>query len=434
MESERVPEDELVSTPEQALDPERPALLPRVRRRPPRWRDVRPFLDRREVPLRAVDRRLASALTIDDLERLARLRVPAPVWDYVHGGSEREVTMRRNRDAFERVEFRPRAFDQVGDPSVGTTILGRSVAAPVVLAPTGYTRMSHHTGETAAAAAAADAGLPYTLSTYATASIGEVARAVPRGRKWFQFYLMKDRAVSREHAEEARHHGYEAAVLTIDTTLTGQKVRDQRNGFAIPPRLTARTLASMARHPIWVGNILTTEPVRFATFPEGSPYGVWGASNTVREQRLRPSDVGWLREQWGGPVVVKGVLSVEDAVAAVDAGAAAVVLSNHGGRQLDRSPVPLELLPRVVDAVGDRAEVLVDSGVRSGADVVAALGLGARAVMIGRPYLYGLMVGGRRGVERCLQIVDSDMRRTMALLGTSSVEAIGPQHVRLRDR
>lgn len=378
-------------------------------------------------------RRLSRCLSIDDLERAARRRVPAAVWDYVQGGSEDEVSLTRNRAAYDRVELRPTMFGQVAHPDVSTTILGRPAAAPVVLAPTGYTRLSHHTGEQAVAAAAAAAGLPYTLSTYATTSIDDVAAAAPAGRRWFQFYVMKDRAVTREHLSAAKACGYEAAVITVDTTVTGLKRKDVRNGFAIPPQLSARTLAGLARHPGWVGHILSTEPLRFATFPEGSPYGRWGMSNVLREQQLRPADVSWLKDAWEGPVVVKGILSVNDARAAVDAGADALVLSNHGGRQLDRAPVPLELLQDVVAAVDGRAEVYVDSGVRSGGDIVAALGLGARAVMVGRAYLYGLMVGGQRGVDTALDILTTEMRRTMCLLGTPAVADITTGHVGLRD-
>jgi L-lactate dehydrogenase (cytochrome) len=401
-------------------------------RRLPRWRDLAPFLSPRRVPADPATRRLARCLSIEDLERLGRRRVPAAVWDYVQGGSEAEVSLRRNRQAFEQVELRPTAFGQVGSPSTDTVLLGRPAAAPIVLAPTGYTRLSHHTGESAAAASAAAAGLPYTLSTYATTSISDVARVAPQGRNWFQVYLMKDRAVSLEHLREARAAGYEALMLTIDTTVSGFKRKDLANGFGIPPQLTIRTFAGMARHPGWVANILTTAPLRFATFPEGSPYGVWGVSNTVREQRLRPADISWLKEHWQGPVVVKGILSVADAVAAADAGADALVLSNHGGRQLDRAPVPLELLPDVVRAVGDRVEVYVDSGVRSGGDVLAALGLGARAVLVGRPYLYGLMVGGRRGVDTALQILVSELVRAMSLVGAADIGEISGDHVRLR--
>lgn len=401
-------------------------------RQVPWWRDLEPFLKARPIERDPTARRLGRCLSVDDLERLARRRVPAAVWDYVYGGSDGELSMARNRAAFDRVELRPTAFGQAADPDPSTTILGRPAAAPIVLAPTGYTRLSHHTGERAVAAAAADAGLPYALSTYATTSIADTAQAAPGGRNWFQLYLMKDRAVSQAHLDEAKGQGYEAVMLTVDTAVTGFKRKDKRNGFAIPPQLTARTLAGLARHPGWVANILTTEPLRFATFPEGSTYGRWGMSNELREQAIGTADIADVKERWGGPLVVKGVLTVADAVAAVDAGADAIVLSNHGGRQLDRAPVPLELLPAVVDAVGDRAEVYVDSGVRSGGDVAAALGLGARGVLVGRPYLYGLMVGGQRGVAATLALLVDELRRAMCLLGTPTVADIGRDHVRLR--
>nr|WP_232822083.1 alpha-hydroxy acid oxidase [Desertihabitans aurantiacus] len=430
--SGRTEPEQIAAEPAPAPPPRRSPAIPAPPRRLPRWRDLEPFLKTRPWHADAVERRLASCVTVDDVERLARRRVPGAVFDYVHSGAESEISLGRNRDAFADVELRPTAWDAVGDPDTSTTLLGRPAAAPIVLAPTGYSRLSHHTGERAVAAAAAYAGMPYTLSTYGTTSIGDVAEAAPTGRNWFQFYVMRDRAVTDQHLAEAREHGYEAVMITIDTTVTGLKRKDLRNGFAIPPQLTLRTFADMARHPGWVANILTTEPLRFATFPVGSPYGLWGMSNQHREQRLRPSDVTTIKEQFGGPVVVKGVLSLSDAVRSVDAGADAIVLSNHGGRQLDRSPVPLELLPQVVEAVGDRAEVYLDSGVRSGADVVAALALGARAVLIGRPYLYGLMVGGQRGVDRVLEILTSEMERTMSLVGVSRVDELRPEHVRLR--
>ena len=215
-------------------------------RQVPRWRDLEPFLKPRPRAASGVERRLARCLSVDDLERAARKRVPTAVWDYVAGGSDAEHALRRNRDAFDRVELRPTAFGQVAEPDTSTTILGRPAAAPIVMAPTGYTRLSHHSGEKAVAAAARDAGLPYTLSTYATTSISDTATAATGGRHWFQLYLMKDRAVSLEHLAEARQHGYEALVLTIDTTVTGMKRKDKQNGFAIPPALTARTVAGMA--------------------------------------------------------------------------------------------------------------------------------------------------------------------------------------------
>lgn len=401
-------------------------------RRAPRLGDVKPFLKVRPIPHNRVDRRLARCVCVADLERAARRRVPPAVWDYVAGGADGETAMRRNAEAFDRVELRPTAFGQVASPSLATTLLGRPAAAPIVLGPTGYTRLSHHSGERAVAAAAEAAGIPYTLATYGTTSITDTASAAPAGRNWFQLYLMKDREVSLAHLAEARACGYEALLLTIDTTVSGMKRQDRRNGFAIPPQLTARTLAGLARHPGWLADVLTTEPLRFATFPEGSHYAQWGVSNELREQAIRPADIAWLKERWPGPVVVKGVLSVTDAVTAVEAGADALVVSNHGGRQLDRAPVPLELLPDVVAAVGDRAEVYLDSGVRTGGDVAAALGLGACGVLLGRAYLFGLMVGGRRGVDATLAILTAELRRAMGMLGAPTIDAIGPEHVRLR--
>lgn len=404
-----------------------------TRRHAPRWRDIAPFLRARPLHVDTVTRRLSRCHSIDELEHEARRRVPGAVWDYVHGGSDGEIAMARNRAAFDRIELRPTAFGQVAAPDVSTTLLGAPAAAPIVFAPTGYCRLSHHEGERAVASAAAGAGLPFALSTYATTSIAGVAEAAPGARNWFQVYLMKDRAVTLRHLEEARAAGYEALVLTIDTTVTGWKRKDKRNGFNIPPELTPRTVAGMARHPGWVANILTTDPLRFATFPEGSQYARWGMSNALREQAIRSEDIAWLKEAWGGPVLVKGVQSVADAATCVSAGADAIVLSNHGGRQLDRAPVPLELLPEVAAAVGGRAEIYIDSGVRSGGDIIAALGLGARGVLVGRPYLYGLMVGGHRGVTAVADVLTAELRRAMSLLGAPHIGSISADHVRLRE-
>ena len=326
----------------------------------------------------------------------------------------------------------PTAFGQVAAPDTSATLLGRTAAAPIVLAPTGYTRLSHHTGERAAAVAAEQAGLPYTLSTYATTSITDVARAAPGGRNWFQVYLMKDRAVTRAHLDEARGQGYEALVLTIDTTVTGMKRKDKQNGFAIPPQLTARTMAGMARHPGWVADILTTEPLRFATFPEGSAHARWGMSNELREQEIRPADITWLREEWGGPVVVKGVQSVVDAVAAVDAGRTrsccptTVDASSTAPRfrssccppSSRRSPV----VRRCTSTQASAAAVTSSPQSRSAPP----------AVMVGRAYLYGLMVGGQRGVTHVLDLLIDEMRRAMGMLGTPTLADLTTAHARLR--
>jgi L-lactate dehydrogenase (cytochrome) len=304
---------------------------------------------------------------------------------------------------------------------------------PLVLAPTGFTRMMHHRGEFAVAAAAATAGVPYALSTMGTVSPERLSQACGNdgADRWFQLYLWRDRAASKELLARAAASGYRALVLTVDTPVTGARLRDVRNGLTIPPALTLRTLADMSRHPTWWFNLLTTEPLMFASLT--STNGALGSMvNTLFDPAADLDDLAWLRATWNGPLVVKGVQTAMDARRVVDAGADAVVLSNHGGRQLDRAVTPLEELPAVLDQVGDRAEIYLDGGVRSGADVIAAVGLGARACMVGRAYLYGLMAGGQAGVTRALDILGADMRRTLALLGTPTLADLSSDSVRLR--
>lgn len=401
-----------------------------ARRRLPRWSELAPLVRPQPFVLDPVERRLARAQDVADLRALSRRRTPRAVFDYVDGGAEDEVSLRRAREAFRRVEFSPRVLRDVSAVDTATTVLGRPASLPLVLAPTGFTRMMQHEGEVAVARAAAAAGVPYTLSTMGTTSLEDLAAAVPEGRNWFQLYLWKDRDASRELVARAARAGYDTLVLTVDTPVAGARRRDVRNGLTIPPALTARTVADMARHPSWWLNVLTTPPLAFASLR------TW--NGTVAElvgHMFDPSadvgDLSWLRGEWSGSLVVKGVQTVEDARMVVDAGADAVVVSNHGGRQLDRAPTPLEVLPAVVDAVGDRAEVLLDTGVTSGADVIAAAAMGATACMVGRAYLYGLMAGGQRGVARALQIMQSEATRTMQLLGARTVaEARGRARLR----
>jgi L-lactate dehydrogenase (cytochrome) len=312
-----------------------------------------------------------------------------------------------------------------------TTLLGRPSALPLAFAPTGFTRMMHHQGERAVVRVAEGAGIPYALSTLGTTSIEDIAAAAPTARKWFQLYVWRDRGAGKELVERAQAAGYEALILTVDVPVAGARLRDVRNGLTIPPSLTLRTVLDAATHPWWWCNLLTTEPLVFASLTswEGT---VAELINQMFDPSLTPRDLSWLRESWSGPLIVKGIQHVDDARMVVDHGADAVVVSNHGGRQLDRAPTPLEVLPTVVDAVGDRAEVLVDGGVRSGADVVAAVALGAKACLVGRAYLYGLMAGGERGVQRAVDILTSEITRTMQLLGTDSVSRLEPAHVRLR--
>jgi len=400
-------------------------------RRVPRWSQLRPLLQGPPRVAGATTRRLQRAASIEDLRAQARHRVPRAVFDYTDGGAGREVSMRRSREAFDRVEFAPSTLRDVSSVDTSTTVLGGPAAMPIVLAPTGFTRMMHHEGEVAVARAAARAGVPYALSTMGTTSVEALAERAPAGRRWFQLYLWRDRAASTALVHRAASAGYEALVLTVDTPVGGLRLRDVRNGMTIPPRLTAKTVLDGARHPSWWVNLLTTEPLEFASlrFFSGTVSDLVGH---VFDPTATLADLRWLREQWAGPLVVKGVVTVDDALASVDAGADAVVVSNHGGRQLDRAATPLEVLPDVVAAVDGRAEVYVDGGVLSGADVAAAVGLGARAVLVGRAYLYGLMAGGEAGVDRALAILRRELLTTMQLIGVTSVGELAKGRVRLR--
>ena len=402
-------------------------------RRLPRWSELRPLLRSRPIQLDRTARRLERANTVADLRATARRRVPRAVFDYVDGGAEEEVSLRRDRAAFERVEFQPRVLRDVASIDTATTILGRPAALPLVLAPTGFTRLMHHEGEAAVARAAQRVDLPYALTTMSTVSIEDVARAAGAATTWFQLYVWRDRGLSRELIERARAAGYHALVLTVDVPVPGRRLRDTRNGFTIPPSLSARTVLDTARRPAWWINLLTTEPLAFASLAAGAPDALASIVAEMFDPRVTFDDLTWMREAWPGPLVLKGIQSVEDAQRAAELGADGIVVSNHGGRQLDRAPTPLELLPRVAEAVGDRTEVLFDTGVRTGSDVVAAVALGARACLIGRAYLYGLMAGGQRGVERAVEILTDELTRTMQLIGVDSVRDLDSSHALLRD-
>jgi L-lactate dehydrogenase (cytochrome) len=357
--------------------------------------------------------------------------VPRAVFDYVDGAAETETSLRRSRDGFLRVEFVPRVLRDVSTVDPSTTILGRPAALPLVFAPTGFTRLMHHDGELAVARVAGRLGIPYALSTLGTTSPEDVAAAAPDTDKWFQLYLWNDRDAGIELVRRARAAGFTALVLTVDTPVAGARLRDVRNGFTIPPTLSVRTLVDIGLHPGWWFNKLTTDPLRFAVFTE-TQGTVADLINRVFDPTVTIADLDWVREVFDGPIVIKGIQTVEDALAVVDAGADAVVISNHGGRQLDRAPTPLEQLPAIVEAVGDRTEIYIDGGVLSGADVVAAVAMGARAVLVGRAYLYGLMAGGERGVARVGELVRREMIRTMQLLGVCRVADLRSDRVRLR--
>jgi L-lactate dehydrogenase (cytochrome) len=374
---------------------------------------------------------LRNAHTIDDLRAAARRRVPRSVFDYVDGAAEQEISIRRARAAFDDVEFHPRVLRDVSAIDTAADVLGRPAALPLVLAPTGFTRMMNHEGEVAVARAAARTGIPYALSTMGTTELEEVRASAPHARQWFQLYLWQDRPASRALIERADSAGYEALVLTVDTPIGGARMRDVRNGLTIPPTLTLKTFAGMAVRPRWWLDVLTTEPLKFAAMSsfDGTVAELVGRTF---DPAASLDDLDWLRGHWDRKLVVKGIQSVQGAVEMADRGADAIVVSNHGGRQLDRTVPPLELLPRVVDAVGDRCEVLIDTGVRTGADLVAARALGASAAMVGRAYLYGLMAGGEAGVDRALEILRAEYVRTMQLLGVVRTSDLGAEHASLR--
>ena len=393
---------------------------------------LRSVLRFKPIETDAVARRLSRAASVADLRRVARRRLPRGVFDYIDGAAEDERTLASNSGAFARTGFRPRVLRDVSTVDPTTSVLGHPLPFPLVLSPTGFSRIADPQGELAVARAAARAGLPYTLSTLATRSIEDV-RAVSEGRLWFQVYVWRDRGLVKEMVARAGAAGYEALMLTVDTPVLGRRERDVRRGFSLPPKIGLGTIVDGAVHPAWTWAFVRSEPIRFANVA-GQDVGDGSSAvsladyiNSQFDPSLSWRDLEWLRSIWDGPIVVKGIQTVADAVLAADAGVEAIALSNHGGRQLDTAPAPFDLVAPVADAVGDRVEILCDGGVRRGSDVVKAVAAGARACMAGRAYLYGLGAAGERGVDQVLSLLDTDVRRTMALLGASTVEDLVPE-------
>ena len=404
-----------------------------TRRRRPRWSELRPLVRIEPPRVGSAERRVAAAATIADLRRIAKRRTPRSVFDYVDGAAEQEISLRRAREAFLRVEFRPRVLRDVSEVDASRVVVGSRSSLPLVLAPTGFTRMMHYEGERAVARAAARAGVPYALSTMGTVSVEDVAAVAPDAERWFQLYLWRDREASLQLIRRAREAGYSALVLTVDTAVAGRRIRDVHNGLTVPPSLTLRTLADMSIHPSWWFNLLTTEPLEFASLTHSG-----GTVAELVDRMFDPSasmaELAWLRDQWPGRIVVKGIQDPEDAQAVAQLGIDGIVVSNHGGRQLDRAVTPLEVLPQIVEAVAGRTEVLLDTGIMDGADIVAAVANGATGCLVGRAYLYGLMAGGERGVDRALSILRDQVTRTMRLLGVTSLDELTPGHAIIRPR
>jgi L-lactate dehydrogenase (cytochrome) len=379
---------------------------------------------------RPLERRLLRAAGIGDLYTLARQAVPRMVFDYADGAADSERSLTRARQTFAGIEFQPSVLRDVSSLDTSTTILGKTAKLPFALAPTGFTRVMHADGEPAVASAAQQFGVPYSLSTLGTTSPAGVAAAAPEGRHWFQLYFAEDRALVKELLALAEDAGFDTILLTVDTPISVPRRRDIRNGLTIPPSMSLATFAEACLHPSWWARQIR------AGIPSPQVLAVAGGSASDRikrvfNPRLSIEDFEWLRGAWSGNLVAKGVQSVADARRVVDAGADGVWLSTHGGRKLDRAPVPVRLLPDVVDEVGERAEVFVDTGITSGADIVAAVALGASAAVVGRAYLYGLMAGGRRGVVKALEILTREIEVTMKLLGVTSVAELSRAHVKL---
>jgi L-lactate dehydrogenase (cytochrome) len=404
-----------------------------LERRIPKVRDLAPLMQFKSPEFNGRKRRLAGALTIEDLRTIAKRRTPKAAFDYTDGSAEAELSLRRARQSFRDVEFHPAILRDVSTVDTSSTVLGKPTALPFGIAPTGFTRMMHAEGEVAGAGAAGAAGIPFSLSTMGTSSIEDVAAANPNGRNWFQLYMWKDRERSMALVDRAAKAGFDTLLVTVDVPVAGARLRDKRNGFSIPPQLTLGTVIDALPRPEWWINFLTTEPLAFASIDRWSGT-VAELIDTMFDPTVTYEDLAWIKDQWPGKIVVKGIQTVDDARRVTALGVDGLVLSNHGGRQLDRAPIPFHLLPEVVREVGADTEVHLDTGIMSGADIVASIALGAKFTLIGRAYLYGLMAGGRQGVDRTIAILGEQIERTMRLLGVTSLAELTPEHVTQLER
>ena len=399
-----------------------------VKRQIPNPNEIFDLLHFKKPDLNAKRRRLQSAQTIWDLRKIARRRTPAAAFDYTDGAAEGEISLRRARQAFRDVEFHPDILHPAIDVDTSCDILGGRSAMPFGIAPTGFTRLMQTEGEIAGAGAAGAAGIPFTLSTLGTASIEDVKAANPYGRNWFQLYVMRQREISYGLVERAEKAGFDTLMFTVDTPVAGARLRDKRNGFSIPPQITAGTVLNAIPRPWWWFDFLTTPKLEFASLK--STGGTVGELlDSAMDPTISYEDLEVIRSMWPGKIVIKGVQNIPDAKRLLDHGVDGLILSNHGGRQLDRAPVPFRLLPELVREVGSEATIMIDTGIMNGADVIASVALGAKFTIIGRAYLYGLMAGGRAGVDRAIEILSEEVVRTMKLLGVSSVEELEPRHV-----
>jgi L-lactate dehydrogenase (cytochrome) len=386
-----------------------------------------------------VQRRLKKVASVEDLRRIAKRRLPAGVFDYIDGGAEDERTLDANVDDFSRIEFRPRVLRDVSDLDTTTTIFGRPASMPLILSPTGFTRIAHSQGELAVARSAERAGVPFSLSTMGTRSIEEVAATNPTGEKWFQIYTWKDRELVKDLVGRAEAAGFGAVWLTVDTAVLGRRERDVRRGMTIPPKLGLGTLVDGALHPSWTWDFLNAEPITFANVvgrnKEDGRTAISLSEHVKRQfdQALSWDDIEWLRSFWKGPIVLKGIQTVEDAKQAVALGVTGIGLSNHGGRQLDDAPSPVSLIEPVRQEIQDQGTIVCDGGIRRGSDIVKAIALGADVVSLGRPYFLALGAAGEPGVDWLLDFLREGLERTMALSGCRNLAEIDRDLVRWKD-
>ncbi len=375
--------------------------------------------------------------SIDDLRTTARRRLPRPIFDYLEGGADEEWSVGRNVDAFKDFEIVPDVLTDVSSIQTATTIFGQPAAWPLMLSATGLTRIFHGSAEPAVARAAAAEGLPYCLSTMGTTRLEDLAAAIPFPML-FQVYVFKDRGLTREFVSRCREAGYAGLCLTVDTPVAGNRLRDRRSGLSLPPRLTARSLLDFALHPGWSIPALTGAKFDLANVSHRTdalatnPMSLFDFIGRQFDPSLTWRDVEWLASEWAGPLAIKGILTPEDATRAVRSGASGVIISNHGGRQLDGSPAPIDQVAAVRKALGDGPDVICDGGIRRGSDIVKAVAMGATACSIGRPYLYGLAAAGEAGVSRALKILRGEFERTLALAGVADVGALSGRHIRHR--
>jgi L-lactate dehydrogenase (cytochrome) len=391
--------------------------------------EIRELIQLKPAEVNATRRRLSACHDIDDLRAVARRLIPRPVFDYVDGAADEEIAVQANRAAFQRRKFRPRLLADVDNPDTSAALFGITQPMPLALGPTGYTRMMHQAGEIGVARSACRHGLAYTLSTMATTSIEELSQSVPdQASRWFQLYVHRDEGLNKELVSRAEAAGYQGLMVTLDTVVSGNRIRDVRNGLVIPPALTASTLLSIASRPGYWARMLRGPALDFANLPHLHSNATVASTATQFDPSITWATIAALRDRWPRTLLVKGPLGPADAVTALEHGVDGIVVSNHGGRQLDRTIPPIDLLPEVRDAVGPDATVLVDSGVRHGADIAVAIALGADAALIGRAYLYGLMAGGEPGVDKVIDLLSTQYTRTLQLLGarsTAGLRALG---------